>query len=60
MIVVFIFNLLAYAWIYSVLRIISPNEVELWESLVTIALYIPLLAIIYAFDKIKGSKVAEI
>jgi solute carrier family 8 (sodium/calcium exchanger) len=44
------FSLLAYIWLLLVLVAISPNEVELWEALVTFAFFPLLVGIAYAQD----------
>jgi len=32
---------------------VSPDIIEVWEALVTICLYIPLLSINYGYDKLR-------
>jgi solute carrier family 8 (sodium/calcium exchanger) len=38
------FSIFAYLWMYIVLTLISPDEVELWEALLTLAMF-PILVI---------------
>jgi hypothetical protein len=41
----------AYVWMAIVLLAISPDEVEIWEAVVTLALFPILLFVSYAADK---------
>ena len=45
------FSVFAYIWLYIVLQVSSPNEVELWEALVTFFLFVVLLLLAYAADR---------
>ena len=45
------FAVFAYIWLYLVIEVISPNVIEIWESVVTF-LYFPLIVILaFAADK---------
>merc|ERR1719159_2176256 len=45
------FSIFAYVWLYLVLAIITPNVVEIWEAVVTFALFPILVLLAYALDK---------
>lgn len=34
----------------------TPNVIEMWEAIVTVALYVPLLTITYGYDKLREKK----
>lgn len=40
-----VFSILAYVWMYIVLSASSPDEIELWEAMVTLAMF-PLLVLL--------------
>ena len=40
-----VFSILAYVWMFVVLAAISPDEIEIWEALVTLAMF-PLLVVL--------------
>ena len=44
-------SLAAYVWLLLVVSVFSPNEVELWEALVTIAFFPLLLLVAYTVDR---------
>ncbi|KAL1129071.1 hypothetical protein AAG570_013603 [Ranatra chinensis] len=46
-----IFSFLAYIWLFIILRITSPNEVELWESCFTFVLFPILVGFAFIADK---------
>jgi solute carrier family 8 (sodium/calcium exchanger) len=45
------FSLFAYLWMYLVLTVISPDEIELWEALVTLAMFPVLVLMAYLVDR---------
>lgn len=45
------FQLWAYAWLYIVLEIISPNMVDIWEAVLTFFMFIILVVVAYKFDQ---------
>eukprot|EP00347_Sterkiella_histriomuscorum_P010084 403338741 len=52
-IIVICFNILAYIWLLIIMKVSSPDIIEMWEAIVTIALYIPFLTITYGYDKMR-------
>ncbi|VDM97099.1 unnamed protein product [Thelazia callipaeda] len=46
-----LFSCFAYIWLLIILVVISPNVVELWEALMTLAFFLMLIVIAYATDK---------
>lgn len=46
-----IFSLFAYAWIYLVIMVISPERIEIWEATATLVLFPVLVVIAYAADR---------
>ncbi|PAV62329.1 hypothetical protein WR25_16723 [Diploscapter pachys] len=44
------FGTFAYIWLLIVLSFISPNVIEVWEAVVTLALFFILVIVAYAFD----------
>ena len=50
------FSLLAYIWLYVVLSVSSPNEVEIWEAWVTLVLFLVLILLAYIADKCNQKK----
>jgi len=44
------FSVLAYIWLYLVLRVISPGRVEIWEAVVTFALFPVMVVMSYGQD----------
>ena len=40
-----VFSLVAYIWLLLMITVISPGQVEIWEALVTLALF-PLLVLL--------------
>jgi uncharacterized protein involved in response to NO len=54
--IVVFFNLITYLWLIVALNITSPNHIEIWEALFTLALYIPLLTITYGYDKLREKR----
>ncbi|XP_073997281.1 sodium/calcium exchanger Calx-like isoform X2 [Rhodnius prolixus] len=47
-----LFSFLAYIWLFVILRVISPDRVELWEAILTF-IFFPLLTL-FAFSADKG------
>jgi solute carrier family 8 (sodium/calcium exchanger) len=45
------FSVFAYVWLYIVLQVSSSDEVELWEALITLFLFVALLLLAYVVDK---------
>lgn len=45
------FSVFAYIWLYIALQVTSPDEVELWEALVSLFLFVILLLAAYAADR---------
>jgi len=45
-----IFSVLAYLWMFAVLKVWSPNEVELYEAIITLSLTIFLILFAYVAD----------
>lgn len=45
-----VFSLFAYAWLYFVLQIVSPDRVDLWEGIVTFLLFPALVYLAYLAD----------
>jgi solute carrier family 8 (sodium/calcium exchanger) len=59
------FGMFAYIWLLMVLAVISPDEVELWEALVTLSFFPILVLVAYAqdrklFQKCCGKNVGEV
>lgn len=50
-------SLWAYVWLFLVLAVISPEEVELWEGCLTFAFFFVLLAVAFISDKCNASMV---
>lgn len=46
-----LFGVLAYVWMLVVLKLVSPNEVELWEAVVTFLLFPALALVAYSADR---------
>lgn len=46
-----LFGFLAYVWLLVVLKLVSPNEVELWEAIVTFLLFPVLTLVAYSADR---------
>jgi len=46
-----LFAFLAYLWLLIVLRVVSPNEVELWEAIVTFLCFPLLTFVAYSADR---------
>ena len=44
-------SLFAYIWLYLVLKVITPNEVEIWEAVLTFVFFPILLIVSYAADR---------
>ncbi|XP_063722044.1 sodium/calcium exchanger 1-like [Symsagittifera roscoffensis] len=44
-------SVFAYIWMYIIIAVISPNEVEVWEGLVTFAFFPLLVLIAYITDR---------
>lgn len=51
-----VFSVFAYIWIYYVLRISTPDEVTLFEALLTFAFFFILLIFSYSADRYKARK----
>ena len=45
------FSILAYIWLFLALSVISENEIELWEAILTFLLFPVLVVIAYIADK---------
>lgn len=46
-----IFNLFSYIWLVIVLMVITPDEVTLWEAIITFMFFPALILVSYAVDK---------
>lgn len=46
-----VFSILAYVWMYIVLSASSPDEIELWEAMVTLAMFPLLVLLAYMQDR---------
>lgn len=46
-----LFSLFAYIWLVIVLVVISPNEVEVWEAFMTLAMFPILVILAYVTDQ---------
>lgn len=44
----------AYIWVFVVLTVNTPDEVELWEAIVTLAFFFILLIMAYTTDRFKA------
>jgi solute carrier family 8 (sodium/calcium exchanger) len=58
------FSILAYLWLFIVLAVSSPNEVEVWEAIVTLLMFPILVLFAYLqdirfFDKCKRRLVKQ-
>jgi hypothetical protein len=45
-----VFSILAYVWLLIVLSASSPNEVEVWEALITLILFPLMVVVAYMED----------
>lgn len=52
-------SIFAYVWLYLVLKVISPNYVELWEAWLTFAFFIILIVAAYFADKANEAKIKK-
>lgn len=52
-------SVLAYIWLLVVLSISSPNYVELWEALLTLAFFFILVGLAFWADVVNGRKQAK-
>ena len=43
-------SVFAYVWMYFVLRVASPNVIEMWEALLTLLMFPTLLIVAYGLD----------
>jgi len=50
-------SVFAYVWLFLVLQVISPGEVELWEAILTFSYFVILVILAYAADRYKASQV---
>lgn len=46
-----VFSLFAYVWLAVILLLISPEEVEIWEAVLTFAFFPLLVSVAYVVDK---------
>ena len=46
-----LFGFLAYIWLLIVLRVVSPDVIELWEAIVTFLLFPALTVVAYSADR---------
>lgn len=46
-----LFSFLAYIWLLIILRVITPDVVDLWEAIVTFALFPILTVFAYSADR---------
>ena len=47
-----IMSCFAYIWLYLVLGVVSPNEVEVWEAVLTLGFFVILIVCAFIADKI--------
>jgi len=52
-------SIFAYVWLFLVLKVISPDEVEMWEAWVTLGFFFILLICAYTADRINAKKIKE-
>jgi hypothetical protein len=47
----FVYSFFSLIWLYIILKISSPNQIDLWEAVLSIFFYILLLTITLTIDK---------
>jgi solute carrier family 8 (sodium/calcium exchanger) len=45
------FSVFAYIWLYLVLAVITPDRVDLWEAILTLAFFVVLIVLAYMAEK---------
>ncbi len=50
-IVTSISSVLAYIWLLLILKVLSPNVIEIWEALMTLLFFVVLVGTVYVADK---------
>lgn len=55
-VIIVVSNIMTYVWLLIVLKLSSHNQIEIWEALITIGLYIPLIAVTYGYDKFREKR----
>lgn len=53
-------SMIAYLWMFIVLQVNSPDYVELWEAIVTLASFVVLVLLAYAADLHNARKVKKV
>jgi solute carrier family 8 (sodium/calcium exchanger) len=51
-----VFSIFAYAWMYIVLEVITPGEVDLTEAWLTFFFFFLLVGLAFGFDKLQQRK----
>jgi Ca2+/Na+ antiporter len=48
----FLFSLFSLIWLYIIIKIITPDQIDIWEAVLTVSLYVCLLAFSLVIDSV--------